>query len=213
MIRINLLSVREVAREEGRRQEKRLVALGATLMLAALIAVDVGSRMRLTPVRAEHRNLQTELNALDVKTKELADLERLRGELGEKLKTIELLEQRRVGPVQILADLSDAAPEQVWLLDFTEINGAATITGHALDNQTIATFMRNLAGSPYFATVDLVESTQEDQEGVQLKRFVLNARLSYAGKPIEQSPEVKYPDPPKGTSPAQQRRNRKGNRA
>src|SRR5439155_304135 len=77
----------------------------------------------------------------------------------------------------------DAAPEQVWLLDFTEDNGAVTVTGLAFDNQTIAAFMRNLGASKYFVDVDLVETTQTTQKDAQLKKFVVKARLSYGGQP------------------------------
>lgn len=211
MIRINLLSVREAEAEAGRRSEGRLIVLGGVLVLALLLLVDVWSRMRMVPVRAEHAQLQTELKVLESKTAELTALEKNKSELDEKLKTIGLLEQKKIGPAKVLADLSDSAPDQVWLLEFTEDNGAATITGYAFDNQTIAAFMRKLGESPYFADVDLnaVETTQSDQPGAQLKKFAVKARLSYSGRPLPPaSPNLKYPEPPKG-APAK----RKGSRA
>jgi len=210
MIRINLLSVREAQREAGRRQEGRLMVLGTVFVLALLLVIEVGSRLRLAPINAEHERLRSEITALDAKTKEITELERKRNDIEDKLNTIASLEQRKVGPVQILADLSDATPDQVWLLEFTENSGAATITGLALDNQTIAVFMRRLGGSPYFSDVDLVEATQAEQDGVQLKRFVVNARLSFAGKPLPPaSRNLRYPEPSK----QQPTRARKGSRA
>src|SRR5882724_1428256 len=184
MIRINLLSVREAQAEAGRRSESRLIVLGGVLMLALLLFVEAWSRMRLVPVRAEYEQLQTELTVLEAKTVELTALEKNRKELDSKLKTIETLQQKKVGPAKVLADLSDSAPEQVWLLEFTEDNGAATITGFAFDNQTIASFMRKLSESTYFADVDLQETTQSDKDKTTLKRFVVKARLSYTGKPL-----------------------------
>ena len=71
MIRVNLLPVREVEREAGRRQEMRLVYLSAALVVAALLAVEVTSRLRLSPLRDEQKKLQAEIVALDTKTKEL----------------------------------------------------------------------------------------------------------------------------------------------
>ena len=213
MIKINLLSVQEAAREAGRRTERRLIGLGCVLTAALLLAVETFSRMQLTPLRVEHTSLEADLKAIESKVGELTELERNRGELDEKLKTIALLEQRKVGPVRVLSDLADAAPEQVWLLEFTENGGAATVTGMALDNQTIAAFMRNLAASPFFTNVDLVETTQSEQDGTQLKRFVVRARLSYAGKPLSPAnpDQLKYPDPPKDGGGT--RRKEKGRRA
>ena len=217
MIRVNLLPVREVEAEAGRRQETRLVYLVVVLIAAMLGAVEVWSRMALGPLKAEQAKLQADIVALETKTKELAKLETERKDLEEKLKTIATLQAKKIGPVQVLADLSDASPDQVWLLEFKESGGLATITGLGLDDQTIADFMRRLAASRYFDGVDLVETTQSQQDGVQLKRFVVNARLSYSGKDLGALPRnLKFPEPSKGTAP--QKRpgpapQRRGNRA
>ena len=208
MIRINLISARETEREVGRRTEGRLMALGSVLVLVVLLGIESWSRLRIVPVRNEYTDLQNQLKVLDTKTAELTDLQKNKAELGEKLKTIDSLQQKKVGPANVLADLSDAAPDHVWLMEFTEDNGAATITGFAFDNQTIATFMRNLGTSKYFTDVDLVETTQTDQKEIQLKKFVVKARISYTGQPLAPAaPGLKYPEPPKGGAPA-----RKGNR-
>jgi type IV pilus assembly protein PilN len=208
VIRINLLPVREVAAEAGRRQETRLIVLGAVLVGALLLAAETGSRVRMVPVRNQHEVLRKELKELEAKATELSDLERRRAELDDKLKTIAALEQKRVGPVHVMADLSDAAPTNVWLIEFTENRGAATITGMALDNQTIATFMRNLGSSKYFTNVDLVETTQAEEDGLQLKRFVVRTRLAYDGGPVKGTEEeqLMFPKPP------DQKRSRKGGR-
>jgi len=202
VIRINLLPVREVEREAGRRQETRLVYLSVALIAVVLAGIEVGSRMRMVPLKHEFTKLQGEIVALDKKSVELSKLETERKDLEEKLKTIATLEAKKVGPVQVLSDLSDAAPEQVWLLEFKETGGLATISGLGLDDQTIANFMRNLGSSPYFDGVDLVETALSEQEGVQLKRFVVNARLSYSGKDLGAAPRnLKFPEPSKQGAP------------
>lgn len=213
MIRVNLLPVREVEREAGRRQETRLVFLGVALVAAMLLGIEVGSRMQLGPLKNEYSKLQADIVALDKKSTELAQLETEKKDLEEKLKTIATLEAKKIGPVNVLSDLSDAAPDKVWLLEFKESGGLATISGLGLDDQTIANFMRNLAGSPYFDGVDLVETAQSEQDGVQLKRFVVNARLSYSGKDLGAAPRnLKFPEP-SNKGGGQRKGQRKGNRA
>lgn len=214
MIRVNLLPTREVEREAGRRQETRLVVLGVALVAVMLAGIEVGSRMQLGPLKKEYAKLQTDIVALDKKSAELAQLETEKKDLEEKLKTIATLEAKKVGPVNVLSDLSDAAPEQVWLLEFKESGGLATITGLGLDDQTIANFMRNLDGSPYFDGVDLVETQQSEQDGVQLKRFVVNARLSYSGKELGAAPRnLKFPTPSNKDGGKRKGGQRKGGRA
>ena len=214
MIRINLLPLREVEREAGRRRETRLVYLALAFVLVVLAGIEVVSRSQLSPLLATQAKLKTEITVLEKKTTEYTKLDGERQDLEEKLKTIASLEAKKGGPVGVLSDLSDSAPEQVWLLEFREIGGLATISGLGLDDQTIANFMRQLSKSRYFDGVDLVETMQSEQDGVQLKRFVINARLSYAGKDLGPAPrDLKFPDPIDkggGKNPRQQRR---GNRA
>lgn len=213
MIRINLLPVREVEREAGRRQEARLVYLSVALVVVILGGVEIGSRMRLKPLKTEYAKLQADIVALDKKAIELTKLETERKDLEEKLKTIATLEAKKVGPVSVLADLADSAPDQVWLLEFKESSGLATISGLGLDDQTIANFMRNLGASPYFDGVDLVETAQSEQDGVQLKRFVVNARLSYSGKALGSAPRnLKFPEPSKSKGKTKGPAQRKGGR-
>ncbi len=68
MIRINLLPTREVEREAGRRQETRLVYLSLALVAVVLGGIEIGSRMRLVPLKSEQARLQTDIQALDKKS-------------------------------------------------------------------------------------------------------------------------------------------------
>ena len=88
------------------------------------------------------------------------ELDRLKREVQTKLRIIQDLNRKRVGPSRVLDDLSAATPDNLWLIDFGENNGQATFTGLALDNETIARFMRQLQDSPYFYGVDLVETSR-----------------------------------------------------
>src|SRR5690606_41863680 len=115
-----------------------LVCRGIVLAVVMLAGMEVGSRMQLGPLKEEHAKLQADIVALDKKSVELAQLETEKKDLEEKLKTIETLEAKKIGPVNVLSDLSDAAPEHVWLLEFKESGGLATISGLGLDDQTIA---------------------------------------------------------------------------
>ena len=55
------------------------------------------------------------------------------------------------------------------------------IDGKAIDNQTIAGFMRELEQSDYVKTVDLGETRQSDERGAKIKAFSLSAVVQYAG--------------------------------
>lgn len=188
MIRINLLPVKEAQRAIGRRQQLSVAVLGLILAVLAMVVPYALQGHTLARLDTEIEQLRAQVAKLNQQTREVRDLEKKRKELQAKLKVIEDLNQKRVGPVHILEDLSSATPEKLWLLEFTDVNAQATITGLALDNQTIATFMRQLQSSKYFFEVDLVETSQSEPVRVAsgadagtFKKFIIKAHLDYLG--------------------------------
>lgn len=189
MIRINLLPVKEAQRALGRRQRLSVAALSIAVAVLVMIVPYLLQARTLARLQQEIDQLTAEIAKFDAQTREVRDLDKKRAELLAKLKVIDQLKQKRVGPVRILEDLSVATPDKLWLVDFTDAAGLATITGMALDNQTIATFMRQLQGSKYFFDVDLVETSQTEpvrtaatgSTGMIFKKFIVKVHLDYLG--------------------------------
>lgn len=199
MIRINLLPVREAERALGRRRQLSLAILTGIVVFLMLLLPYTFQARRLGQIEEEMRQLQQEIARLEQQAKEVKDLDTKRAELQAKLQVIEQLKGRRVGPVRSLEDLSDAAPEKLWLTEFSEVGGAVSLQGLAIDNQTIAEFMRRLQQSRYFYEVDLVETAQVvaqpgTQTGPSLKRFQIKARLDYMGQRGKASTPVPTPE-------------------
>ena len=189
MIRINLLALKEVQRALDRRRQVSVALLSLAVAVLAMVAPYVLQGVEIGRLEREIDALNAEVAKLNEQAREVRELERKRADLRAKLKVITDLQSRRVGPVRVLEDVSSATPEKLWIVDFTDSGGQATITGMALDNQTIATFMRQLQISKYFFDVDLVEATEsvpsrgspESQSGIVFKKFVVKARLDYTG--------------------------------
>ena len=186
MIRINLLPLKEAQRAVGRRRQMSLAILSVAVALLVMIVPYLMQGRTLSALDGEITQLNSDIAKLNAQALEVRDLEKKRTELQAKLKVIDDLKQKRVGPVHILEDLGSATPEKLWLVDSTELGGQATITGMALDNQTIAEFMRRLASSKYFFEVDLVETSQSDiggpgNTGLGFKKFIVRARVDYLG--------------------------------
>jgi len=189
MIRINLLSQKEAQLAAGRRRQMSLALLSLTMALLAMVVPYVFQGLEMSRLGQEIDELNAEVAKLNQQAKEVRELDRRRADLKAKLRVIEDLKSKRVGPARMLDDLSTATPEKLWLTDFTDAAGSATISGVALDNQTIATFMRQLQDSKYFFEVDLVETSQSDpqrgsveaQLGMVFKKFIIKARLDYTG--------------------------------
>lgn len=190
MIRINLLPIKDAQRAIGRRQQMSVALLSVSVALLVMVIPYVLQGRRSAQLDWEIAQLTAEIERYNAQTREVHDLEKKRTELHAKLKVIDDLKQKRVGPVRMLEDLSTATPQKLWLVSFGETNGQATITGMALDNQTIAAFMRALQSSSYFYDVDLVETSQSEpvrgvmgsETGVVFKKFIVKAQLDYLGK-------------------------------
>ncbi len=192
MIRINLLPLKEARLALGRRRQMSVALLSLSVALLMMVVPFVLQGRQLAGLEAEIQQLNGEVAKLNEQTREVRDLDKKRLELNAKLKVIDELKQKRVGPVRMLEDLSSAAPEKLWLVEFNDVAGNATITGMALDNQTIATFMRHLQTSKYFYDVDLEKSSQSQGDplrggpaagdaGVAFKKFIVKAHLDYLG--------------------------------
>ena len=196
MIRINLMPRAEARRQAARARDRQV----AILILAALVAIialtEFFTRRTANRVQAEADEHQTELAQLSQKHNAAIQLDRKRKELEAKVQTIKILERQRKGPVHVLDDLGAATPDTLWLTEMRESGGMVTLMGRGLDNQTIALFMRNLAASPYFTNVDLVETKQVEEGQAKLKEFSIRANVLYGGRPLP------TPVPPPAEAPA-----------
>jgi type IV pilus assembly protein PilN len=145
MIRINLLPIRSVKKQELGRQQIFLFGL---LVVGAVIGnfYWFGS----TNSKAEHMAAQ-----VSQARKELADLDKIIGEvknyaqekeaLEEKLKVLETLKKGRSGPVKMLDAMATAIPKNVWLKQMDQKTGAMALEGSAISNDDLAEFMKALA--------------------------------------------------------------------
>ena len=179
MIRINLLSVREIRAEIGKRQDLLIAALSLGLALALMLALFLYQFYRFSALERALAGLRQEMAALENQAREVTELQKMVGELKGKLKVIEDLTKKKVGPVRVMESLSLAAPERLWLTEFKETSGNLTLAGMAIDNQTVAVFLEALSGSAYFSDVELVETSQIEQEKLLLKKFSLKSRVLY----------------------------------
>lgn len=207
MIRVNLLPVKERAAENLRRQQ--LTVGGAVLGIALLTLGGIYYLQYREFGRLENEltDLRHDILALNIKVKEVGDLQNKIKDLRSKNKIFEDLSKKRIGPVRVLESISTATPTSLWLTELKEAGGNITLNGLATDNQTIADFMRALANSKYFTNVDLIEVVQERSAGTPLKKFSIKTAVQY--QPAEVKP-VETKAKAKADGPAVKNQERKG---
>jgi type IV pilus assembly protein PilN len=182
MIRINLIPVEETERAAGRRQELAVGSLVLAVMVLGLVMAHLWQSFRLSSARRDIRQITQQIAAIEGPYSESLRIEQQKLELREKLRVIGQLEAKKVGPVRILADLSGATPDKLWLTEFADTGGTLKLTGLGVDEQTVADFLRKLGTLPFFQSVDLDETSQVDQDGVKLKKFVIRGQIDYGAQ-------------------------------
>lgn len=181
MIRVNLLPSEEAQRAAGQRQE---LAVGSLVIgVAVLLLVVAHGWQQAQIVRTDRALVRANkgIEAIQGSYVEISRMEQQKTELKEKLQVIADLEAKSSGPMRVLADVSAATPDRLWLTDFAESGGKVTLTGFGVDEQTVAEFLRRLAASPYFKAIDLDETSRDEKSGLKDKKFVISGQVNYLG--------------------------------
>jgi type IV pilus assembly protein PilN len=196
MIRINLLPIKALQAEVTRRRE---IIIGSSVLgslLVLLIGAHIYQSREISQLQNELTALRSELQALNLKVKEVGDLQNKIKDFRSKNKIIEDLNKKKSGPVLVMESLSNAMPTSLWLTEFKESGGSLTMNGVAVDNLTIAEFMKAIAQSKYFKNVELIETTQGAGPTAALKKFALKTSVVY--RPAEAVPPSNQPSPNPG---------------
>jgi type IV pilus assembly protein PilN len=178
VIRINLLPYREKEKKDNTRRQIFIMAGSLILFLLIVAAVQLHYWSAVADLEAEVKTLETQAAAL---TKTVADLEVVKGnkqDIDRKLAVVRNLETGRMAPVTLLQELAAMVPpREVWLDKLTQRGMELRVEGMARDNIAVASFMKNLEQSSFFAAVDLVSTLQTDFRGSRLQQFVLSCAL------------------------------------
>jgi len=188
MIRINLLQTRET--RALRRKHRTVMAGVAALCLAgmALAAVNIAQWRRqgaLESGLAERRRVVAGLRLETAAVKELEERVRRQRQQDHAIKA--WLQHRTRHP-RVLRGLSAAAPEPLWLTRYAESQGTTILEGRAIDDESIARFLRSL--SRVFESRRLVDAGSANGEE-NLRRFVIHAEPGPPPNPV----------PPGGSGP------------
>lgn len=202
MIRVNLLPIKELKAEVSRRRELTIggIALGITALV--LLALYLYQSYQLSSLGRELAGLRSEIQALNVKIKEVGDLQNKIKEFTSKNKIIDDLNKKKIGPVRVMESLAAATPPSLWLTEFKDSSGNLVMNGLAVDNQTVAEFLKALSSFDYFKDVELVETTQPGPGGGPYKKFSIKTTVSYQPAPAK--------DAAKGGGSAPVRQEKKG---
>ncbi len=183
MAKINLLPWREAYRKE--KKEQFLAIIGGVVILSGLVAYlwVVSVQSSIENQQARNHLLETEIAALDKQVKEIADLKKVRDDLLARIKIIQDLQGTRPLIVRYFDDFARSIPDGVFVTMVARVGGVVSIEGIAESYNRVATFMRNLESSDWFAGPNLTSVIAVPAEGEQAQAFKMTVNTSAPNDP------------------------------
>ncbi|RYD14174.1 MAG: fimbrial assembly protein [Lysobacteraceae bacterium] len=181
MANINLLPWRAERRKQREREFYMMLAGTAIAALAVLFAAIFWMSHLIGDQNDRNAYLQTEIKALDKKIEEIQDLDRKRSALLTRKEIIEQLQSNRSQMVHLFDEMVKTIPDGTRLSTMKQAGETLTLEGVAESNSRVATYMRNIDGSPWMGRSDLrkIENKAGTKDVEQKMPFVfsLDVRL------------------------------------
>lgn len=178
MAKINLLPWREAYRKE--KKEQFLAIIGGVVLLSGFIAYMwvVSVETAIENQQARNHLLETEIANLDKQVKEIADLKKVRDDLLARIKIIQDLQGTRPLIVRYFDNFVRSIPDGVYITMLSSQGSVLSVEGVAESYNRVATLMRNLDASDWFANSAMTSVVAVPGEGEQAQSFKLTVSTS-----------------------------------
>jgi type IV pilus assembly protein PilN len=192
MARINLLPWREQLREE---RKKEFLTVLVLIVLFAGALVFLGDRVftgKIDYQNARNEFLQKEITLLEVRIKEIEELQARRAQLLDRMKIIQDLQGNRPIIVRIFDELARTLPDGVYFDSLGMEGLTISVEGKAESNSRVSNLMRQMDGSDWLTSPNLTAVRAVTSGGLdQANVFELSVKQTEPGAGIaegEQQP-------------------------
>ena len=183
MLEINLLPVREARRKEDLRQLLMQTCLGLIVVAAGIGFAHSRISDQVALSNARVFQMQRDIDQYKPQLKQVAQFRKKKANLEKKIEVIDGLDRARSGPVSVLSEIANRAPERLWLTSLRSEGPLILMQGRSLDNDIVALFLRSLGESAYFTEVDLDKTTLgKSKSGLKLVNFRIRAVVVNPGE-------------------------------
>ncbi len=174
MAQINLLPWRDERRQE--RQREFLTILGGTIVLGVVLVLlaDFAFSTRISAQEGRNRYLQSNIEHLNKQVREIAQLEKKRQSLLDRMKIIQSLQGERPLIVRLFDEQVRTLPDGVFFQSLNRKGKRIDVTGIAESNNRVSSLMRNLDASEWFDSPNLTGVSAQPQYGEQASSFKLS---------------------------------------
>ena len=174
MIKINLIPYRAARKKENIRQQISIFVLFFIFLAMGLSYYHIHLAGEISQRNEVLKATQKNLKSYEAKVKEVDKIKSKLEVLDKKLDIMANLNKGREKPVKLLKTLTDlTVKNRMWLTSMQEAGNRISLSGIAMDNNTVAMFMSRIEKNDFFANVELSDLVQVDRKGLKLKQFNL----------------------------------------
>jgi type IV pilus assembly protein PilN len=184
MLKINLLPIRQLKKRA--KAQKQLFGM-AGLFVITLAALIITGYLQLQKAKT----LEQQISSLNAKKESytptlnlIAKLKKEREDLTKKTEIIKQLKMDSSLTVRVVDETAAKLDNQrMWLESLQQQGNTLSLSGVALDNQTVAQYMDSLKASPFVSDVSLTNSSLKVVSGRNLKSFELSSSVNLPTTP------------------------------
>lgn len=190
MAKINLLPWREELRKIKQRQFNIMLGLSAVagVFLAALVFLYYSGQVSGQLKRNEI--LKQEISAVEIKIKEIEDLDKRKLDLLNRKHVIEVLQGKRYEMVKLFTALAKTIPDGTQITGLNQTGADLTITGKAQSSARVSTYMKNIMDSSVITQPDLTVIEARGADRSLPYEFILNAKMIEDKKANQEESEL-----------------------
>jgi type IV pilus assembly protein PilN len=173
MARINLLPWREEARKQKTQEFGILIVAFAAVAGIVVFIWHIYNTQLIDAQLTRNKYMEDEIAKLDIKIKEIQNMEAEKRRLLDRMRAIEQLQTNRPLIVRFFDELVNSLPEGVSISNITQQANNVTINGVAQSNARVSSLMRNLDSSEWLANpaLDIIQANNE--QGTRVSQFTL----------------------------------------
>lgn len=179
MVYINLLPVREIKKRAKARSQ---IFTFVGIFLCLLCALGLVWFYQSSQAKSLEKDIAQLKQEKQKYAKVLAEIKKLDTEkelLEKRTGIIKQLDKTSSLTVHVLDEIANKTPsERMWLTDISQNGNSLNVSGIALDNRTVATYMEELRLSPYISNVELNTASLQTFAGRNLKSFSLSCTVT-----------------------------------
>ncbi len=173
---INLLPWREELRQEQKKQFGVMALMTCVLAAAIVGLIHFQMQSKIDYQQSRNRFITAEIKKVDEEIKEIAELQKVRRSLIERMEVIQDLQRSRPSIVHLFSEIVSTVPNGVYLESLAQTGGNLLINGEAESNARVSTYMRNLSASEWLKDPNLTVIEIEDITVNRISTFTLTVK-------------------------------------